>query len=304
MVSVIVPVYKVEPYLEQCIESIAGQTFRELEIILVDDGSPDRCGEICDRWAKRDGRIRVIHRENGGLSAARNTGLSAARGEYLCFVDSDDYLEKDAVGRLLEALNAGGAQIAACNFVFENGEEAAEGTPLLKPYQIEQEMLLSGKEVMRLMDQGKYIFSEVVWNKLYKREIFAEIRFPEGKLHEDEFLFHKLLYPVSRVACIPYVGCHYRRRPGSIMKQEGCPEDYLEALTERCGYLIVRGERTLTLDNEKRMLGAIRRLQKQKGRRAASRWKRVHWALVKKLYFVRWITPVLLLKRFVRCWLL
>lgn len=303
MVSVIVPVYKVEPYLEQCISSITKQTYQNLEILLVDDGSPDKCGAICDRWAKQDARIRVIHKENGGLSAARNAGLEKAQGEYLCFVDSDDYLEKDMIDRLLKALTVNHAQISACNFAFKDEAEGADapGTQRFEPYQINHEMLLSGRETMRLMDRGKYIFSEAIWNKMYKREIFTSLRFPEGKIHEDEFLFHKILYPLERVVCIPYVGYHYRRRPGSIMEQDRRPGDYLEALIARCEYLIAHEEQTLTLENERRLIGAIRRLQNQEGRRQALKWKHAHWGLIKKLFEKRWITPKFLMKRFVRC---
>ena len=119
MISVIVPIYKVEDYLDRCIESIVKQKYRNLEIILVDDGSPDQCGAICERWAAKDRRIKVIHKKNAGLAAARNTGIEESSGEYLCFIDSDDFLEPKMLEKLLKALIMEEAEVAACNFVYE-----------------------------------------------------------------------------------------------------------------------------------------------------------------------------------------
>ena len=122
-ISVIVPVYKVEPYIRKCVDSILGQTFSDIQVILVDDGSPDQCGKICDEYAKQDNRVEVIHKENGGLSDARNAGIPYAKGEYIIFLDSDDYIDERMVERLHSLLNETNASIAACDFLcfFEDG---------------------------------------------------------------------------------------------------------------------------------------------------------------------------------------
>ena len=124
LISVIIPVYKVEKYLDECLASVTGQTYRNLEIILVDDGSPDRCGEICDQWANKDNRIRVIHKQNGGLADARNAGIDVATGDYISFVDSDDYVDEDFLEGLYSALKKFNTKLAICNMTTfdENGK--------------------------------------------------------------------------------------------------------------------------------------------------------------------------------------
>lgn len=298
MISVIVPVYNVERYLDRCLTSISAQSYRNLEILLINDGSTDKSGSICKEWEKKDSRIRLFQQENRGLSAARNRGIDEVLGEYLCFVDSDDYLSEQMLEALMKELLLQNAEIAVCNLVYEYEDKEEE---VNQEYQIREASVVSGQEFITWMDQGKYAFCEVVCNKLYKRKLFDDIRFPEGKVHEDEFVFHRLIYPRKRIACIPMIGYHYWRHTGSITTQNKWPEDYLEALMERCIYFSAHGEQRLTLENEKRLIGAIRRLQNQNGRRAARKWKRTHWGFIKELYKKQWISPQLLLKRFIRC---
>ena len=303
MISVIVPIYKVEQYLDRCIESIAGQTCQNLEILLIDDGSPDSCGEICDRWAKRDERIRVVHKTNGGLSEARNTGILMARGEYLSFVDSDDWIESDMLEKLLDAILRENADIAVCNFVYEMSgcrEEAEEK----RAYQIQEEKVLSGREFMFLMDQGKYAFCEIACNKLYRKQIFANLRYPVGKIHEDEFVFHRMVYPCSRIACIPQEGYHYRKRPESITAGGRNSFHFTEALLDRGEYLLERQERELTISCAGRILAEIKRMQMTGDGRNPAELKHRYFHLSKEMYRYRWISFFTLLKRFVRCeWL-
>ena len=204
LISVIVPIYKVEAYLKKCIKSIQNQTYSNLEIILVDDGSPDGCGAICDRYAKEDTRIRVIHKENGGLSDARNKGLDIATGEYILFVDSDDYIHPQMVEILLQHLEVVDADMAVCGFktVEENEEvifdcfdicETAGREKKTEVVGIDAGEVFEGQAVMNNL-QYKNLLTVVAWNKLYKAELFAELRYPKGRVQEDEFLVHHILH--------------------------------------------------------------------------------------------------------------
>ena len=181
LLSVIVPVYKVEPWLERCVESLRSQTYQNLEIILVDDGSPDRCGEICDRLAKEDHRIIVLHRKNGGLSAARNTGLNACRGEYIGFVDSDDFIHPEMYSRLYADIVSHGTMLAFCQPLMFNGSRSCF------PPITEKSECRPNHELIRISLQENKWFS--AWSKLYHRRLFDGIRFPEGRTNED--------YPVT-----------------------------------------------------------------------------------------------------------
>lgn len=217
LISVIVPVYNVERYLDRCISSILCQSYPELEILLVDDGSTDRSGLLCDEWERRDPRIRVIRKTNGGLADARNAGLDAAAGEYVVFVDSDDYIAADMIRNLYDALKKHRAEMSICNFFYvdENGSEISERNQDL-PIRDE---CISGSEAIKRMStpnrKGWYYIT--AWNKLYSAKLFREIRFPIRKLHEDEFVAHRLLSECERIACMQTVGYYYVQRPGSIM---------------------------------------------------------------------------------------
>lgn len=242
-ISVIIPVYRVERYLDACVSSVLAQTFGDFEIILVDDGSPDGCPALCDAWARKDPRIRVIHRENGGLSAARNTGIEAAKGQFLTFVDSDDLLEPDTLRRAWEAQRQYSADLVVYNLVYVD----ENNRPLASPdFTVFRDEVLDEAEVWRryfALEEQK-IYYVVAWNKLYRAELFRELRYAEGKRYEDQFLMPQLLAQCGRIACLVYPGYRYVQRGGSIMAQ-GSSRNYLdrsEFLLEWCDYFAGKGD--------------------------------------------------------------
>ncbi|MFQ6803468.1 MAG: glycosyltransferase family 2 protein [Lachnospiraceae bacterium] len=211
LISVIVPVYNVKEYLEECIRSIINQTYEDLEIILVDDGSTDGSSEICDEYAARDKRIRIIHKENGGLSSARNVGINHANGLYISFVDSDDWLELDFYKILYEAIKATNADIAAC------GRYLASESGKLKMHCSDEQRIYSRKEALKEIFQLGSI-DVAAWDKLYHRSVIEEIRFPEGEINEDTAVIYEVFNNVKKLV---HVGCplyNYRVRIGSITK--------------------------------------------------------------------------------------
>lgn len=212
-VSVVVPVYRVEKYLDKCIGSICAQTFEDFELILVDDGSPDNCPALCDAWAQKDSRIRVIHQKNGGLSAARNTGIEAALGQYLLFIDSDDYIEPDMLRQLVCAAQRSGAQMTLCSLRYED----ELGIPFLYPdFSGIQDAILDQDAFWKGYYSSLSTYYVVAWNKLYRRELFDSLRYPVGKLHEDEYVLQELVDQCDIICCLGYVGYHYVQRSGSI----------------------------------------------------------------------------------------
>lgn len=242
-ISVIIPVYKVEPYLDACVSSVVGQTFSDLEILLVDDGSPDRCPELCDTWAQKDPRVRVIHQENGGLSAARNTGIEAAKGEFLAFVDSDDMLEPDALRRAWEAQREYGADLVIINVVYVDENERPLGTPDFSMFQ--DEVLDEDAIWQRYFALGEQkIYYAIACSKLIRAEVFQDLRFRVGKRYEDQFLMPQLLHRCKVIVCLAYPGYHYIQHSGSIMAQ-GSSRNYLdrsEFLLEWCDYFAAKGD--------------------------------------------------------------
>lgn len=200
MISIIVPVYNVEPYLCQSIESILSQTYKNLEIILIDDGSFDRCGEICDIYAGKDNRIRVIHTTNKGLSAARNLGIREAKGEFIGFVDSDDWIESDMYEDLLNYIEDYSADISACGFWYEFGDYQTI-------YHL-SENKYDGITSLYALIEGR--INNSVWNKLFKKDIFKNVLFPEGKCFEDIAIMHLAFNHAKRVVCNSASKYHYR----------------------------------------------------------------------------------------------
>lgn len=305
MISVIVPVYRVERYLDRCVESIVSQTYRDLEILLVDDGSPDRCGEMCDAWAKRDARIRVIHKQNGGLSDARNAGIDAAEGELLSFIDSDDYIEPDMLENLCRALNEQAAQVAVCNFVAaypDGNRPEKDGASFDKP-QFREEQTLSSREYLLQARGDLRAVSVVAWNKLYRRELFARLRYPKGRLHEDEFVFHHLFYPCDRIVCIPENGYHYLQRPDSIIngeKQLLLRKDMLDALLDRARYFCDCGDRELALRCDDNLLVKLKKARQAFSRTELRIQRRGFARLALRLFRKGWISFRTLCKRLVR----
>lgn len=216
-VSVIVPIYNVARYLDRCVNSILCQTYSELEVLLIDDGSTDESGSLCDAWERKDPRIRVIHKSNGGLSDARNAGLDVASGEYIVFVDSDDYIAADMIKTLYEAIIEDHANLSLCNFLYvdEDGEELPARN---RDLPIRDECITGSEAIQKMLainQKGWYYIT--AWNKLYSANLFSEIRFPAGKLHEDEFTAYKVFAQCERVACVSAVGYYYVQRSGSIM---------------------------------------------------------------------------------------
>lgn len=211
LISVIIPVYKVEQYLEKCVMSVLNQTYRNLEVILVDDGSPDNCGLICDRLAETDSRIRVIHKENGGLSSARNAAMEIARGAYFGFVDSDDWIQPEMYETLLAGIRKYDADMAYCGRYDVEGS-TGEKTVGLCP---QKEECISGMEML-----GRVFLwdncDSAAWDKLYHRSVFEGIRYPFGVINEDVAIFYKLMERVEKVAMCDKPLYNYLHRENSI----------------------------------------------------------------------------------------
>ncbi len=216
LISVIVPIYNVEKYLKRCIESIRNQTYVNLEIILVDDGSTDRCAEICDEYANLDNRIKVIHKENGGLSEARNFGLDIMSGEYVTCIDSDDFVSPFFVENLFLALVKGNCTISGSWFV-----EYYDGDALPKQNKVASDeiQVLPRENLYRKMlyQDG---FEVSAWGKLYKSEFFNGVRYPVGKLYEDIPTTYLLLEKAEQIAVIPNVDYYYFQRSNSIAQSK------------------------------------------------------------------------------------
>ena len=229
MISIIVPIYRVEPFLARCIESILKQTYTNLEILLIDDGSQDRCDEICDEYAKKDGRIRVFHTENRGLSAARNLGLQEAKGEYIGFVDSDDWIESDMYEVLLNKMRATGTDICVCGYW-------SEGESSTKQFHY-PDALYSGGETLTALIHGK--LGSYTWNKLYRRDMFEGVSFPLGRYYEDVDTLCEVLSNSSSVVVLDTVKYHYRQRADSITNSHSGKNlfDYADAYLARLEYL-------------------------------------------------------------------
>ncbi len=233
-ISVIVPVYRVEPYLRRCVDSLLGQRFADFELLLVDDGSPDRCGAICEEYAARDSRVHALHRENGGLSAARNTGLdwvfAHSGSRWLAFVDSDDWVSPDYLLLLHRAAVQTGCPISVCGFFRTAGEP-------LPPAAEERPQVLCAED---------YYCSETVhggvtmvaWNKLYHRSLFETLRYPAGKLHEDEFTTYRAVYQAGRAAVLSAQLYAYFQNPAGIMGSPWSPRrmDVLEAVEQQIAF--------------------------------------------------------------------
>lgn len=233
LISIIVPVYKVEKYLNRCVQSIVDQTYSNLEIILVDDGSPDCCPAMCDVWTERDSRIQVIHKKNGGLSDARNAGMEVAKGEMIGFVDSDDWIASDMYQYLYEAMKADNSDIAACGveMIWEDGTSSQMLTKV-------GSCVLNREKAMEALIEESWL-KQPVWYKLYKTDLIRSILFPVGKYHEDAFWSYRAIGVAERVSVIDRVGYYYWQRNGSIMGEKYSLKrlDAIEALEHRQNYL-------------------------------------------------------------------
>ena len=233
LISVIVPVYKVEDYLDQCVQSIVSQTYTDLEIILVDDGSPDNCPAMCDAWANRDSRIKVIHKKNGGLSDARNVGMALASGEFIGFVDSDDWISFDMYQLLYSHMVESSSDISAC------GVEMfwKSGAPSCMLTRAGSRVLNQGEALQAIIEESW--LKQPVWYKLYKSSLIKDLAFPIGRHHEDVFWSYQAIARAKRVCVFDTPLYFYLQRPTSIMGQ-GFSEkriDGLEARVERLHFL-------------------------------------------------------------------
>ena len=209
LLSIIVPVYKVEAYLDKCLTSLTNQTYWNLQILLVEDGSPDGSGAICDAWAKKDSRIQVIHQENQGGGAARNVALDLAKGELLAFVDSDDYIDINFYTHLYSLLQQG-ADIAECSYVEAVDDDVALGSGSTEPVFFTRQEAIAA----HIRDEQ---FRQLIWNKLYRRHVAEGIRFPVGTKIDDEYYTYQLLANAERLVRSDYVGYAYRQQPDSVM---------------------------------------------------------------------------------------
>lgn len=255
-ISVIVPVYNVEQYLRKCIESILSQTYSNIEIILVNDGSTDKSLQICKEYAIKDKRIVIYDkRNNTGLSDARNKGIDIATGDYLVFVDSDDWINKNMIEVLYyEAFN-NNACITQCNFIriFDDKKTYVHNDT-------NNVSILQSKEALEkiyTLDSTRYT---VVWNKIYKKNMFKDIRFPLGKLHEDEFITYKLFDKANKIVNIDTAMYYYRQRKGSITNSSFNKKrlDVLEALNQRIDYFSKKGYKKLKLKTVNQLQYSLR----------------------------------------------
>lgn len=238
LITVIVPIYNVEKYLNKCVESILNQTYKNLEIILVDDGSPDNCPEMCDNLAKKDSRIKVIHKENGGLSSARNAGLDIMTGEYVIFIDSDDYFELNALEVLYNAVVDNNCDMAVGRYVmvYDNEPDKTEFTD--KVY------LYTKSEYIRSFSIG--LNNQLAVNmiisccKLCKKNVFSDVRFPLNKIREDEFVIHKICNNCNKIVLVDECLYYYVQRTDSIMSSETIKSvrDYAEAMFDRTEFIL------------------------------------------------------------------
>lgn len=237
MISVIIPVYNVEPYLRQCLNSVISQTCRDIEIILIDDGSTDGCGAICDEYRERDERVTVFHTENRGLSAARNLGIDNAKGEWLMFVDSDDWVEPQYCELPLKAAEETGADLV----IFDRQRISRQGEIFGEPFCLQG--IVSAQDAA---DYGR----PAVWNKLYGKSLFDTVRYPEGRLYEDVATTHRLIYRANRIAAISDALYNYRVRENSISKKkdERLYRDLYFAHLQRYDDLISFGHHTEELE--------------------------------------------------------
>lgn len=259
-ISVIVPVYNVKPYLRSCVDSILAQTLPGIEIILVDDGSTDSSGSICDEYARNNKGVQVIHKDNGGLGSARNAGLDAVRGEYIAFVDSDDCIAPEMYQRLLCALHESKADLSICGY--QKVVEGHEGGGLANTYASET---MTGMQALEKLFTNDYVYFTIACNKLFKRSVFDSFRFPQGRLFEDGYAAFRYYYAAQTVVCLSECFYFYLLRSGSIttsplsiknldgldaevdsidfLKEKGCFDLVAKAQTKYAGAVITNLKR-------------------------------------------------------------
>lgn len=240
-VSVIIPVYKAEAYLGKCIDSVLCQTYKNLEIILIDDGSPDNCPALCDSYAEKDSRVKVFHKQNGGTSTARNAGLDICTGEYITFIDSDDFVSADYVEALVYGLEAIGADLSVTDYSMDKPLR-----DLTKSFEVKGYL---GREALGIYcgvggREGTAPFYVMACMKLYKRSLFGNLRFPEGRLYEDDYIAPQIYYRTQKCAHIAGERYFYFQHPNSQTKKktEKVYLDVLSMFVDRIQFFAERNE--------------------------------------------------------------
>lgn len=263
LISVIVPVYNVENYLRYSINSILNQTYKNLEIILVNDGSTDKSGEICNEYKEIDDRIKVIHKQNGGLADVRNTGITNANGMYIGFVDSDDYIHPSFFEELYNMVTGNNADIAECDFIRINIDDVDNSKNIIEAENAKKEIVTNtetNNEALELLYGPRlkpYIKKVVVWNKLYKKQLFDNIKFPVGRLHEDEFTTFKVLNNAKTIISTNKIFHGYIQTKNSIMRKEIKQKritDNLEAYIESSEYFKEHNNINIEMKSRRRYL--------------------------------------------------
>ena len=290
MISIIDPCYKVERFLPNCIESVLYQTYSDWELILVDDGSPDNCGSICNQYAAKDKRIRVIHKQNGGVASARNIGIEKAAGDYICFVDGDDYLHTSFLQKMFDLAIVCKADIVQCGCVKGSTFEYPEITPGVVSHYTNHTAFTS--EIANI----------VVWGKLYKREVISKIRIPEGVYFEDDYTTWKYYYNAPNIVLTTEDLYYYYQNPESVMAQhrKKLNLDFLGAYNERIKFFIESGETDLEHMARLQLLKAC--VLSYSNPQASSEQKSIllsafmdSWASVKTSHYIRNIYKILFL---------
>lgn len=252
LISVIIPVYNVEKYLRRAVDSVLSQTYKNLEIILVDDGSPDECPAICDAYASKEARVRVIHKENGGLSDARNAGIDVAGGDYIAFLDSDDYYAPCFIEILYNELVKADAQVALCRYEVTEQLDVTDGPDFKRVAEDYKE----GKTESRVYDKKQMLMNQydahcpdatyfiVAWNKLYKASLFKKVRYPKGKIHEDEATTYRIFDRISRGVYVNTPLYAYYSMPESITRAKFHVKrlQWFDALDDRIAFFEEKGE--------------------------------------------------------------
>ena len=250
--SIIVPIYNVEKYLSRCIESILNQTFKDFELILVNDGSTDNCKEICEKYKRMDSRIIVANKKNGGLSSARNLGIDISKGDYIGFVDSDDFIDVHMYEILLNTINAYDSDIVICDYYKVNEYDIKKYEKMKSNNKdINVENINNIDAIERIITRDIKIV--VAWNKIYKRSLFDNLRYKEGVICEDEFLAHRIFYKCNKVSIINQKLYYYIQRKGSIINSPFSSKDFdkIYAIKDRVDFL-----------NEKKITNLIDKAEK------------------------------------------
>lgn len=237
LISVIVPVYNVKDYIKKCVQSIIEQSYKNLEIILVDDGSTDGSAQICDEIGKIDDRIVVLHKKNGGLSDARNYGIDHSQGEFLSFIDSDDYIHPDMYKNMLNRMHIDNSNLCLCNYmkVDENGEKTRGNYSNFNV----KDSIISDKDMIKGLESSDIVYFVIACNKLYRKSLFENVRYPAGKIHEDEYVAHLIAHNARMISCISEPYYFYLQRTDSITHGESSKsrKDKLGAFVERFDYI-------------------------------------------------------------------